>query len=420
MKSEPNLIEKITERDNMNNAFKKVKRNKGAAGVDGKDIGATHLFLKEEGQMIIQLIREGKYKPSPVRRVEIPKPNGGTRKLGIPTVTDRVIQQAIVQKLTPIFERQFSNFSYGFRPNRSAHQAIEQARQYIEDGYNYVVDIDLEKVFDRVNHDKLMSLIAKSISDKPTLKLIRRYLQAGIMDDGLVKPNTEGTPQGGPLSPLLSNIMLNELDKKLEKRGHKFVRYADDCNIFVKSMRAGERVKEGITQFIERKLKLKVNQEKSAVGKPNARIFLGVSFYKVWGKTRVFVPKERKKRFEEKLKKLTNRNWGVSMEYRILKINQLIQGWGNYFKIADIKKYAKKIDMHTRRRLRACRWKEWKKISTKYRNLVKLGISEDEAKRNANSRKGYWRLSNNPILHIALNNSYWQEQGLKSLINVIS
>lgn len=229
MKSTISLIEKITELNNLNHAFKKVKSNKGAAGVDAKDIEATRLYLKEEGQMITELIREGKYKPKAVRRVDIPKPNGGTRKLGIPTVTDRVIQQAIVQKLTPIFEKQFSSYSYGFRPNRSAHQAIEQARQYIEDGYNFVVDIDLEKFFDRVNHDKLMSLIAKTITDKPTLKLIRRYLQAGVMDNGLVKPNTEGTPQGGPLSPLLSNIMLHELDKELEKRGHKFVRYADDC-----------------------------------------------------------------------------------------------------------------------------------------------------------------------------------------------
>ena len=420
MKSDLDLIEQITERGNLNKAFKRVKRNKGAAGVDGKDIEATHLYLKEEGQMLINLIREGKYKPKPVRRVEIPKPAGGKRKLGIPTVTDRVIQQAIVQKLNPIFEEQFSPYSYGFRPNRSAHQAIEQARQYIEDGHNFVVDIDLEKFFDRVNHDKLMSLLAKTISDKPTLKLIRRYLQAGIMEDGLVKPNLEGTPQGGPLSPLLSNIVLNELDKELEKRGHKFVRYADDCNIFVKSLKAGERVKEGMTQFIERKLRLKVNQEKSAVGKPSARIFLGVSFYQKREKTRVFVPKERKKRFEKKLKELTNRNWGISMNYRILKINQLIQGWGNYFKVADIKSYAVRIDSHTRRRLRACRWKEWKKVKTKYRSLIKLGISKDEAKRNANSRKGYWRLSNNPILHLALSNQYWQGQGLKSLVNVIS
>ncbi|WP_400247842.1 group II intron reverse transcriptase/maturase [Niallia sp. JL1B1071] len=396
--SDISLMEKIVELDNLNKAFKKVKSNKGAAGVDAKDVEATHLHLKEEGQKIIGLMKEGKYKPQAVRRVDIPKPNGGKRKLGIPTVTDRVIQQALVQKLTPIFERQFSPYSYGFRPNKSAHQAIEQARQFIEDGYNFVVDIDLEKFFDRVNHDKLMSLIAKTITDKPTLKLIRRYLQAGVMENGLVKPNTEGTPQGGPLSPLLSNIMLNELDKELEKRGHKFVRYADDCNIFVKSMKSGERVKEGITQFIERKLKLKVNEEKSAVGKPIARIFLGVSFYQNRSKTRVFVPKERKKRFEEKLKKLTNRNWGVSMELRIAKINQLIQGWGNYFKIADIKKYARETDSHIRRRLRACRWKEWKKVKTKYKNLRKLGISIDEARRNANSRKGYWRLSYNPII----------------------
>lgn len=410
----------ILERDNLNQAFERVRRNKGAAGVDAKDIEATRQYLKENGAEIIQLIKEGKYKPKPVRRVQIPKPNGGFRNLGIPTVTDRVLQQAMVQVLTPIFEPQFSQYSYGFRPNKSAHQAIEQARQYIEDGYNFVVDIDLEKFFDRVQHDKLMSLVAKSITDKPTLKLIRRYLQAGIMENGVVTVNREGTPQGGPLSPLLSNIILNELDKELEKRGHRFVRYADDSNIYVKSQKAGERVKKGITEFIEKKLKLKVNEEKSAVGKPKARVFLGVSFYKMRKKTRVYVPKKTKKRFEEKLKRLTNRNWGVSMEYRILKLNQLIQGWGNYFKVGDIKKYAKLLDAHIRRRLRACRWKEWKKVRTKYKNLIKLGISKKEAWKNANSRKSYWRMSNSPIIDNAMNNEYWNELGLKSLLVVIS
>ena len=414
------LIDRIVDTENLNLAFKKVKRNKGAAGVDEKDIVATRLYLQEHGHEIIQLIREGKYKPQPVRRVEIPKPNGGKRKLGIPTVTDRVIQQALVQKLSPIFERQFSEFSYGFRPNKSAHQAIEQARQYIEEGYEFVVDLDLEKFFDRVQHDKLMSLIAKTITDKPTLKLIRRFLQAGIMENGVVTVNREGTPQGGPLSPLLSNIILNELDKELEQRGHKFVRYADDSNIYVKSAKAGERVKKGITEFIEKKLKLKVNEEKSAVGKPRARIFLGMSFYKLFKKTRIYVPKKSKQRFEDKLKKLTNRNWGVSMEYRIHKVNELIQGWGNYFKVGDIKKYSSTLDSHIRRRLRACRWKEWKKVKTKYRNLMKLGISREEAWKNANTRKGYWRFSNSPVIDRALNNKYWEMLGLKSLLNVIS
>jgi RNA-directed DNA polymerase len=420
MKFTKTLIEKILERDNLNQAFERVRRNKGAAGVDAKDIGATHLYLKENGEEIIQLIKEGKYKPKPVRRVQIPKPNGGFRNLGIPTVTDRVLQQAVVQVLTPIFEPQFSQYSYGFRPNKSAHQAIEQARQYIEDGYNFVVDIDLEKFFDKVQHDKLMSLVAKTISDKPTLKLIRRYLQSGIMENGVVTVNREGTPQGGPLSPLLSNIVLNELDKELEKRSHRFVRYADDSNIYVKSQKAGERVKKSITEFIEKKLKLKVNEEKSAVGKPKARIFLGVSFYKMRKKTSVYVPKKTKIRFEDKLKKLTNRNWGVSMEYRILKLNQLIQGWGNYFKVGDIKKYTKLIDAHIRRRLRACRWKEWKKVRTKYKNLIKLGISKKEAWKNANSRKSYWRMSNTPILDKAMNIEYWNGLRLKSLSVVIS
>lgn len=404
----------------MNKAFQKVKRNKGAAGVDEKDIEATRLYLKEHGHEILRLIQEGKYKPQAVRRVEIPKPNGGKRKLGIPTVTDRVIQQAIIQVLTPIFEKQFSPYSYGFRPNRSAHQAIEQAKVYIEEGYCYVVDMDLEKFFDKVQHDKLMSIVAKTITDKPTLKLIRRYLQAGIMENGVVSVNKEGTPQGGPLSPLLSNIILNELDKELESRGHKFVRYADDCNIYVKSLKAGERVKEGLTDFIEKKLKLKVNEEKSAVGKPRARVFLGMSFYSKEKKIRIYVPKTSKRRFEEKLKKLTNRNWGVRMEYRILKINQLIQGWGNYFKIADIKKYAWQTDSHIRRRLRACRWKEWKNTRTKFRNLKKLGASSNTAWRCANSRKGYWRNSKSPVLDFAMNNNYWLNQGLKQLSKIIS
>lgn len=420
MKSQRTLIEQIIDHNNLNQAFKRVKQNKGAAGVDVKDIGATHLSLKEHGTELTNLIREGKYKPQPVRRVEIPKPNGGKRLLGIPTVTDRVFQQAIVQVLTPIFDTKFSPYSYGFRPNRSAHQAIEQARKYIEEGYSFVVDIDLEKFFDTVQHDKLMTLIAKTISDKPTLKLIRRYLQAGIMENGVVQVNREGTPQGGPLSPLLSNIILNELDKELESRGHRFVRYADDCNIYVKSLKAGERVKASVSEFIEKKLKLKVNEEKSAVGKPIARIFLGVSFYTKKGKVRVFVPKKSKKRFEEKLKKLTNRNWGVNMAFRIRKVNELIQGWGNYFKIGDIKSYSQKIDSHVRRRLRACRWKEWKKTKTKYRNLKKRGIKREEAWKNANTRKGYWRISKSPTLHQALNNKYWVESRLKSLTKVIS
>lgn len=414
------LIYLITHRDNLNEAFKRVKRNKGAAGVDAKDIEATRQYLKEEGSRIIKQIETGRFSPSPVRRVEIPKDNGGKRKLGIPTVTDRVIQQAVVQILTPIFEQTFSDYSFGFRPKRSAHQAIEKARTYIDEGYRFVVDIDLEKFFDKVQHDKLMSLVAKVIKDKVTLRLIRKFLQAGIMENGIVSVNKEGTPQGGPLSPLLSNIMLTELDKELEKRGHRFVRYADDCNIYVKSPRAGERVKQGITEFIEKKLKLKVNEEKSAVGKPIARTFLGVSFYRMRKQTKVYVPKGSKMKFEAKLRRLTNRNWSVSMEYRIYKLNQLVQGWSNYFKIGDIKTYALKVDAHIRRRLRACRWKEWKKHTTKYRELKKLGIKPIDAWKCANTRKGYWRLSNNPIIHMALSNQYWENLKLKSITNLVT
>ncbi|MFJ8462282.1 group II intron reverse transcriptase/maturase [Lysinibacillus xylanilyticus] len=413
------LIYLITDRDNLNEAFKKVRRNKGAAGVDAKDIEATRQYLKENKEKIIRQIQTGQYTPQPVRRVEIPKGNGNTRKLGIPTVTDRVIQQAVVQILTPIIDPIFSDYSYGFRPNKSAHQAIAQAQSYMDEGYKFVVDMDLEKFFDRVQHDKLMSLVAGYIKDKPTLKLIRKFLNAGTMANGVVVHSQEGTPQGGPLSPLLSNILLHELDKELEKRGHRFVRYADDCNIYVRSLKAGERVKVGMTTFIEKKLKLKVNEEKSAVGKPSARIFLGVSFYRNKRQTRIYVPKKSKQKFEDKIRRLTNRNRSMRMDERIKYLNYLIQGWGNYFKIGEVGKYAKKMDAHIRRRLRACRWKEWKKITTKYRNLKKLGIRPNDAYRMANTRKGYWRTSNNPIIDRALNNKYWEKQNLKSLSQVI-
>lgn len=413
------LIYLITDRHNLNEAFKMVRRNKGAAGVDAKDIEATRQYLKENKEKIIRQIQTGQYTPQPVRRVEIPKGNGDTRKLGIPTVTDRVIQQAVVQILTPIIDPVFSDYSYGFRPNKSAHQAIAQAQSYMDEGYKFVVDMDLEKFFDRVQHDKLMSLVAGYIKDKPTLKLIRKFLNAGTMANGVIVHSQEGTPQGGPLSPLLSNILLHELDKELEKRGHRFVRYADDCNIYVKSLKAGERVKVGMTTFIEKKLKLKVNEEKSAVGKPSARIFLGVSFYRNKRQTRIYVPKKSRQKFEDKIRRLTNRNRSMRMDERIKFLNYLIQGWGNYFKIGDVGKYAKKMDTHIRRRLRACRWKEWKKITTKYRNLKKLGIRPNDAYRMANTRKGYWRTSNNPIIDRALNNKYWEKQNLKSLSQII-
>ena len=414
------LINVILNRDNLNEAFEKVRKNKGAAGVDVKDIEATRQYLKENKVQLIEAIRTGKYKPQPVRRVEIPKTDGGKRLLGIPTVTDRVIQQAVVQVLSPILDPLFSEHSYGFRPNRSAHQAIEKAKSYIDEGYNFVVDIDLEKFFDRVQHDKLMSLMAKYILCKSTLKLIRAFLNAGVMDKGVIIHLTEGTPQGGPLSPLLSNVVLHELDKELERRNHRFVRYADDCNIYVRSQRAGERVKEGISSFIEKKLKLKVNEEKSAVGKPEARIFLGMSFYKSKDGTRIYVPKKSKDRFEAKLIKLTNRNWSIDMETRIRKINYLIQGWGNYYKIADIRAYARKIDSHLRRRLRACRWKEWKRTIARYRNLKRLGIDHNDAYKMANTRKGCWRSSNNPIVNRAMPNKYWAKLKLKSLATIIN
>ena len=331
------LLEKVLDRENLNLAYKRVKKNGGSHGVDGMKVEELLPYLKQHGENLKQTLLEGKYRPQPVRRVEIPKPDGGIRLLGIPTVVDRMIQQAIAQVLSPIFEKEFSNYSYGFRPGRNAHHAIKQAEQYINEGYNVVVDLDLEKFFDRVNHDKLMYLLAKRISDKRILKLIRAYLESGVMLGGLASPTREGTPQGGPLSPLLSNVMLHELDKELERRGHRFCRYADDCNIYVKSKKSGNRVMDSVSQFIEKRLKLKVNREKSAVDYPTNRKFLGFSFYYLKGIARIRVHPKSLKRLKAKLKELTGRSIGISMEARIDKLNQTIRGWVNYYNLADMR-----------------------------------------------------------------------------------
>jgi len=414
------MLERILSKDNLNLAYKRVKANKGSPGIDGMTVEELLPYLKREGQALRQKILAGEYKPQPVRRVEIPKPDGGVRLLGIPTVVDRMIQQAIAQELNKTVDADFSESSYGFRPKRSAHQAIMAARGHIEQGYNWTVDIDLEKFFDRVNHDKLMSLVARKVKDKRVLKLIRRYLESGIMLNGVKVKSEEGTPQGGPLSPLLANIMLDELDKELEKRGHKFCRYADDCNIYVKSQKAGERVMESITEYIEGVLKLKVNRNKSAVDRPSKRKYLGFSFYVMKGEARNFIPKKPIAKFKAKVKEITSRSNGMSMETRMDKLDWLITGWVNYFHIADMEKVAKELDQGIRRRLRMCFWKQWRKISTKHENLVRLGVENKKAWEYANTRKGYWQTANSPILATTLTNEYLEKQGFKSILERLS
>lgn len=415
-----NLLEWILSRDNLNLAYKRVKANKGSHGVDGMKVDELLSFLKQHGEALRQRILAGEYNPQPVRRVEIPKPDGGVRLLGIPTVVDRWIQQAIAQELGKIFDPDFSESSYGFRPKKSAHQAIMAARGYIEQGYQWAVDIDLEKFFDRVNHDKLMAQVVKKVRDKRVLKLIRKYLESGIMLNGVKVKSEEGTPQGGPLSPLLANIMLDGLDKELEKRGHKFCRYADDCNIYVKSKKAGERVMESISHYVEEVLKLKINRTKSAVDKPSKRKFLGFSFYLKEGKARNYIHRKPVERFKKKVKEITSRSNGKSMEWRKEALNHLITGWVNYFRIADMKAVARELDGWIRRRIRLCYWKQWKKISTKHNELVKLGIDDGKAWEFANTRKGYWRISNSYILSTSLTNKYLEEQGFPSLTKRLS
>ena len=414
------LLEKVLDRENLNLAYKRVKKNGGSHGVDGMKVEELLPYLKQHGENLKQSLLEGKYRPQPVRRVEIPKPEGGIRLLGIPTAVDRMIQQALSQVLSPIFEIEFSNYSYGFRPGRNAHQAIQQAEQYINEGYNVVVDLDLEKFFDRVNHDKLMYLLAKRIMDKQILKLIRAYLESGVMLGGLASPTREGTPQGGPLSPLLSNVMLHELDKELERRGHRFCRYADDCNIYVKSKKSGNRVMDSVSQFIEKRLKLKVNREKSAVDYPTRRKFLGFSFYRIQGVTRIRVHPKSLKRLKAKLKELTGRSIGISMEARVAKLNQTIQGWVNYYKLADMHTHCQTTDEWLRRRLRMCYWKQWKKIGTRHDNLTRSGITNSKAWEFANTRKGYWHIANSPILASSLTNDYFRSIGFSCLSEVFS
>ena len=408
------MLNQILERQNMIQALKRVEANKGSHGVDMMPVQTLRQHILENWETIKSQILNGTYEPQPVRRVEIPKPDGGVRLLGIPTVTDRLIQQAIAQILSKEYDKSFSNNSFGFRPNRSCHDAVRKAKVYIKEGYRWVVDIDLEKFFDKVNHDRLMAILAKRIKDKMLLKLIRKYLQSGVMINGVVVDTEEGTPQGGPLSPLLSNIVLDELDKELEKRGHKFVRYADDCNIYVKSQRAGERTMKSVQKFIEKKLRLKVNELKSAVDRPWKRKFLSFSFTS-HKESKIRIAKIALERMKKKIRKITSRKKPFSIEYRIEQLNQYLVGWLGYFALIDTPSILKLLDSWIKRRLRMCLWKDWKNPRTRVRNLTRLKVPYGKAYEWGNTRKGYWRISNSPILHRTLGNSYWESQGLKSL-----
>ena len=413
-KASAELWERVWERQNLFAALERVERNGGAPGIDGMRVEELRPYLKEHWLEIRAALDQQTYKPSPVQRVERPKPEGGVRQLGIPTVLDRFLQQAMAQALTPLFERMFSNHSYGFRPGRSAHQAVKQAQAYVQAGYEWVVDIDLEKFFDRVNHDMLMARVARVVKDKRVLKLIRAYLNSGVMVGGVVRDTEEGTPQGGPLSPLLSNIMLDDLDKELEKRGHKFVRYADDCNIYVRTPRAGERVMESVKGFLEKKLKLKVNPKKSKVDRASRVKILGFSFYKRKGEVLIRVANRSLERFWERLRRLTKRTRSGKLEDVIQEINVYTMGWIGYFWQANTPSVFEGLDSWIRRRLRQMIWKRWKRGTTRYRELVKLGVPRERAGLGAVG-KSPWHMSKSPVVNEALSNAYLRNSGLKNL-----
>ena len=412
------LLEEILNQNNLNKAYKKVVANKGVAGADGITVEEEFDYLKENKDRIINQIRKRKYKPQPVKRAQIPKENGKMRNLGIPTVTDRIIQQAIFQVISPIFEKQFNDNSFGFRANRSCEQAVIRVLEYLNNGYEWIVDIDLEKFFDTVNQDKLITIIGKTITDGDVVSLIRKYLSAGVMEKGIVKATTVGTPQGGNLSPLLSNIMLNELDKELEARGLNFVRYADDCIILVKSEKAANRVLASITKFIEKKLGLKVNAEKSKVTRPTQTKYLGFSFWK--SPKGQWKPKPHLKSYQKlvrKLKQLTDRSWSISLDNRIEKINYVVRGWVNYFRIANMKNKITEIDEHLRVRIRVIIWKQWKKIRKKCESLQKLGVPFEIAFNCANTRKGYYQICKTRYIQFAINNERLRKRGLVFLLD---
>jgi RNA-directed DNA polymerase len=410
-----NLMEEVLRNGNILAAYKRVKKNRGAAGVDNMEVDELEAYCRTHWHEIREELRNGSYKPQPVRKVEIPKPGGtGTRMLGIPTVLDRMIQQAISQVLTPIFDPTFSESSFGFRPGRSAHQAVLQAERYVREGYEWVVDMDLSQFFDRVNHDVLMSRIARRITDKDLLRLIRRYLQAGMMEGGLASPRHEGTPQGGPLSPLLSNILLDELDKELESRGHRFCRYADDFTIYVKSEAAGQRVMETLTKFLEKRLRLKVNREKSAVKRPSALNFLG---YRFSGENdpRISVSKESVKKLRKKLKPEWKKGRGRSVKRTISRLNQIIVGWVSYFRLDGKGMIMKGLDSWIRRRIRCIIWRQWKGPKTRMKKLVLMGVPYHVARSSVCTNAGPWKVSHLPAMQMAYSNKTLSNMGLKSL-----
>ena len=408
------LMEEVCGRENCKQALARVKANKGSAGVDGMTVHELPDYLKQHWPAIGEQLLRGTYKPQPVRRVEIPKPDGGVRKLGIPTVLDRLIQQAVMQVLQRRWDRTFSEHSYGFRPERSAHQAVEAAQKYIAEGYRWVVDLDLEKFFDRVNHDKLMARIAERVSDKRMLKLIRAFLGAGVMEGGLVSPVDEGTPQGGPLSPLLSNIVLDEFDRELEQRGLRFARYADDCNVYVRSRRAVERVMESVSRFLTTKLKLKVNEHKSAVARPWGRKFLGFSF--TWdAKPKRRIAPQAVNRFKGRVRELTSRTRGVSTERMAEELSRYLRGWIGYFGRCETTSVLEGLERWFRRRLRSAIWKQWRRGSVRFAELRKRGVGKDLAAQTAGSAHGPWRLANSPALSFALPNAYFDSLGLPKL-----
>lgn len=401
------LLEEVVSPDNINKAWKRVRSNKGAPGIDGLTIDKFQEHFKGHGKLLIEEIRQGNYQPYPVKRVFIEKEDGGLRGLGIPTVFDRMIQQAIVQVLTPIFDPTFSEFSYGFRPEHSQHQAVNQVQEYVASGKRTAVDVDLSKFFDRVNHDLLMTQLGRKIQDKSLLKLIYKYLRAGIVENGVLLDCREGVPQGGPLSPLLSNIVLDPLDKELEKRGHKFARWADDFIILVNSKRAGNRVLKSVTRFVERKLKLKVNDQKSRVVPTSKSKFLGFTFR---GKAIAWHP-DAERRFKREIKNLTGRSSGKSMKKLIHNLTVYMRGWINYFGIAQGFQKCIDFDSWIRRRLRMCYWKQWRKVRTKVRNLMRLGASLDMAISCGMSSKSYWHSARTPGINLALSNEYLAKQG---------